>query len=272
VLAPPRHDEEVHRIGPQSRPRRPARLARAGRRARVASVLVALTMVAALPGCGLLPHRGGSPTDGPASGPGAPQGPLAACLTAAPGPSPTATIGPGSGTVPAARTADRSAGISYPAYPAPWVTMSTTWTTPRLGLHFVTGQSFVAETAASGVPNYALIMSTRVPTAVNDGTVDSVHCAGPVIATDVRNDQGYRPLPGERLLTEGDRLVDGHPAWLSIVELTVHDGRFRSRTELSGVLVVSTGAGMAALVVEVPGVVSGRDAVVDQVLGAVRVG
>jgi hypothetical protein len=38
------------------------------------------------------------------------------------------------------------------------------------------------------------------------------------------------------------------------------------------VLVVATGAGMAALVVEVPGVVSGRDAVVDQVLGAVRVG
>jgi hypothetical protein len=150
--------------------------------------------------------------------------------------------------------------------------MATRWVTPRLGLEFVTGQDFVTERSASGVPNYALIMSTRVPTAVNDGTVDSVRCAGPLVATDVRNDQGYRPLPGERVLTEGDRLVDGHPAWLSIVQLTVHDGRFRSGTELSGVLVISTGQGMAALVVEVPGVVSGRDSVVDQVFGAARVG
>jgi hypothetical protein len=235
--------------------------------------LVAGALALVLGGCGLLGGHGAGPSGGPAPTAGSPAGPLAACLTASPGPAPTATIAadPAAGAAPADRTADRQAGISYPAYPAPWGPMHTTWTTDRLKLHFATGQDFVAERAADNTPNYALIMSTRVPTAVNDATVDSVRCAGPVVATDVRNDQGYRPLPDERVVAEGDRLVDGHPAWLSVVQLTVHDRRFRSTGELSGVLVVATGHGMAVLVVEVPGVAADRGPVVDQVLSSVSV-
>jgi hypothetical protein len=170
---------------------------------------------------------------------------------------------------PGARTTDEEAGISYPAYGAPWRPWNTLWRMGTLGVPYGVGQHFVTETYWAG--DYeASILSAAVPATVNDSTEIDLDCTGRQVAADVRAE--YYPQPNTRdLIEEGRTTLGGRPAWLTKFRLRFDEEGLSAKSELVGLALIDVGRPTAAvLYVSIPETHAQWNYVVDEVLASVR--
>lgn len=169
-------------------------------------------------------------------------------------------------------TTDPEAGLSYRAYDSPWEPFDLQWATPELQLAFDGGQKLLAETGNDGTSNWAVISSTRMPNLVGDALVTDLGCLGALAVADIIAMTGYENgAAGTEVVEQGDREVDGRPAWLNITRYKVIDDRFESRSELQGTLLVDTDQGVGVVYVTVPDARGDLDGVLQQVFASVRV-
>jgi hypothetical protein len=191
-------------------------------------------------------------------------------------PAPTVQDGPSTRPPPPAgtpkpgpRTVDEEAGISYAAYPAPWVPWDTTWRAGTLEVPYKTGQHFVTETYSAG-SYHASILSAGVPAADNDAVSLNLDCVGRQVAADVRAE--YYPQPNTmEPIKDGMTTLGGRPAYVSQFRLRFRSPGLKATDELSAVAVIDVGKPTAAvLYVSVPGTHKQFDWVLDDVLASVR--
>jgi hypothetical protein len=168
-----------------------------------------------------------------------------------------------------ARTVDKEAGISYPAYGAPWEAWRTVWSAGTLEVPYKMGQHFITETYSGGT-YHASILSAAVPAADNDAVAINLECVGRQVAADVRAE--YYPQPTTMDLHRDERTtLGGRPAWLTIFRLHFNRTGLKAKDELAGVAVIDVGKPTAAvLYVSIPGTHRQFDHVVDEVFKAVR--
>lgn len=193
-------------------------------------------------------------------------------------PPPTATSDPGyhegPPVPPGPRTVDKTAGISYKAYGAPWQPWTQDWVAGQLHVHYRTGQGFMTEVYPGG-EYWASILSGTVPATVNDGTSLDLKCVGQQIVADVRGggqNQGYYPQPNTMdKIEDKQTTLGGLNAWVSIFELHFHEQGLKATNELVGVVTIDVGKTNAAvLYVSIPGTHKQYDYVVQDVINSVR--
>ena len=188
--------------------------------------------------------------------------------TVPPGPAPSAprrAAPPPTGP----RTVDEEAGISYPAYGAPWVTWNDVWRAGTLEVPYKKGQHFVTE-EYSGGQYHASILSAAVPAANNDAVTLDLQCVGRQVAADVRAEYYPQPNTMEPLRDELTTL-GGRPAWVSEFRLRFAAPGLTATDERSAVAVIDVGRPTAAvLYVSIPGTHRQFDRVIDEVLSSVR--
>ena len=189
-------------------------------------------------------------------------------------PAPSTTAEPPAAEPPPAppagpRTVDEEAGISYPAYGAPWEPWPLLWTAGTLEVPYGVGQHFVTETYGGG-DYHASILSAAVPAAVNDSMAIDLECTGRQVAADVRAE--YYPQPNRMELFRDERTtLGGRPAWVTKFRLHFDEEGLEAKDELVSVALIDVGRPTAAvLYVSVPGTHREWDHVVDEVLESVR--
>jgi hypothetical protein len=168
-----------------------------------------------------------------------------------------------------ARTVDTEAGISYKAYPAPWVEWNEVWKAGTLEVPYKVGQHFVTEQYSGGL-YHASILSAAVPAADNDAVTLNLECVGQQVAADVR--ASYYPQPNtlDRIRDELTTL-GGRPAYVSEFRLHFRAPGLMATEELSAVAIIDVGKPTAAvLYVSIPGTHKQYDYVIDDVLKSVR--
>lgn len=194
---------------------------------------------------------------------------IADCLTTV---DPTTTGEPLTGAPGKDITTDTEAGLSYRSYGSPWDPFDLQWATPELQLAFDGGQKLLAETGNDGTSNWAVISSTRMPNLVGDALVTDLGCLGALAVADIIAMTGYENgAAGTEVIEQGDRQVDGRPAWLNITRYQVIDDRFESKSELQGTLLVDTDQGVGVVYVTVPDARGDLDGVLQEVFASVRV-
>ncbi|MFD0741840.1 hypothetical protein ACFQ1L_08060 [Phytohabitans flavus] len=168
-----------------------------------------------------------------------------------------------------ARTVDEEAGISYPAYGAPWQPWRTVWSAGTLEVPYKMGQHFVTETYTGGT-YHASILSAAVPAADNDAVAINLECVGQQVAADVRAE--YYPQPTTMDLHRNERTtLGGRPAWLTVFRLHFSRPGLQAKDEFAGVAVIDVGKPTAAvLYVSIPGTHRQFDYIVDEVFKSVR--
>jgi len=169
------------------------------------------------------------------------------------------------------RTVDPDAGISYPAYGAPWQPWRAVWSAGELEVPYKVGQHFVTETEYDGFSDYhASILSAAVPAAENDALTFDLECVGRQVATDVRTE--YYPQPNRMESIRDERTsVGGRPAWVSVFRLHFSRRGLQATDELVAVACIDVGRSTAAILyVSVPGTHRQLDWVVAHVLASVR--
>ncbi|NMO50496.1 hypothetical protein HH310_04720 [Actinoplanes sp. TBRC 11911] len=168
-----------------------------------------------------------------------------------------------------ARTVDQEAGISYKAYPAPWVTWNEVWRAGTLEVPYKVGQHFVTEQYSGGL-YHASILSAAVPAADNDAVTLNLECVGRQVAADVRAEYYPQPNTLDRIRDELTTL-GGRPAYVSEFRLHFRAPGLMATDELSAVAIIDVGKPTAAvLYVSIPGTHKQYDYVVDDVLKSVR--
>jgi len=194
---------------------------------------------------------------------------ISQCLTTV---DPAATGEPLTGDPGGEIATDPEAGLSYRAYGPPWEPFDFQWSTPELQLAFDGGRKLLAETGDDGTSNWAVISSTRMANLVGDALVTDLGCLGALAVADIIAMTGYENgAAGTEVLEQGDRDVDGRPAWLNITRYQVIDDRFESKSELQGTLLVDTDMGVGVVYVTVPDARGDLDGVLQEVFGSVRV-
>jgi hypothetical protein len=188
-------------------------------------------------------------------------------------PAPTGVEEPSGAPVPAPppgpRTTDEAAGISYPAYGAPWQSWNRLWRMGTLEVPYGVGQHFVTETYFAG--DYeASILSAAVPATVNDSTAIDLQCTGHQVAADVR--ANYYPQPNTLdLLREERTTLGGRPAWVTKFRLHFNEEGLRAKSELVGLALIDVGRPTAAVIyVSIPDTNREWEHTVDEVLAGVR--
>jgi len=169
------------------------------------------------------------------------------------------------------RTVDEEAGISYPAYGAPWERWTTVWNAGDLQVPYKTGQHFVTEPAYDGFSDYhASVLSAAVPAATNDAFTFDLECVGRQVAADARN--GYYPQPNQMETIRDERTVlGGRPAWVTVFRLHFSSPGLRATNELVALACIDVGRPSAAvLYVSIPGTHAQYDWIVDDALAGVR--
>lgn len=190
-------------------------------------------------------------------------------------PPPTATGDPGykegPPPPPGPRTTDRTAGISYKSFGAPFGPWHEDWVGGQLKVHYRVGQAFVTEEYSRG-QYLASVLSGSVPATVNDGNILDLKCVGQQIVADVR--ESYYPQPNHMDKIE-DKLttLGGLDAWVSIFRLHFDDRKdgLKADNELVGVVTVDVGKPTAAvLYVSIPGTHRQYDWVVKSAIDSIR--
>ncbi|HEY3505582.1 MAG TPA: hypothetical protein VGN37_22705 [Actinocatenispora sp.] len=190
-------------------------------------------------------------------------------------PPPTATGNPGykegPPPPPGPRTTDKTAGISYKSFGAPFGPWHEDWVGGQLKVHYRVGQSFVTEDYSRG-QYLASVLSGSVPATVNDGNILDLKCVGQQIVADVR--ESYYPQPNHMDKIE-DKLttLGGLDAWVSIFRLHFDDSKdgLKADNELVGVVTVDVGKPTAAvLYVSIPGTHKQYDWVVKSAVDSIR--
>ncbi|WP_233604382.1 hypothetical protein [Micromonospora sp. HM5-17] len=189
-------------------------------------------------------------------------------------PAPEPRVPPGAPGQPLAgeRTVDREAGISYPAYGAPWRPWRAVWNAGSLQVPYKVGQHFVTEEAYDGFSDYhASILSAAVPAAENDALTFDLECVGRQVAHDARTE--YYPQPNRMEPIRDERTtLDGRPAWVTVFRLHFRSEGLRATDELVAIACIDVGKPSAAvLYVSVPGTHRQFDWVVDHALASVQV-
>jgi hypothetical protein len=170
---------------------------------------------------------------------------------------------------PGPRTVDRSSGISYARYGAPWVPWDETWDAGDLHVRYGVGQHFVTETYIKG-DYHASILSGSVPAAENDALTLDLKCTGHQVLADVR--QAYYPQPNTiDMMRDEVTVLGGRPAWVGKFRLHFREPGLQATSELVGVALIDVGRPNAAIIyVSIPNTVNQYDPLVDQVFQSVR--
>jgi len=168
------------------------------------------------------------------------------------------------------RTVDKSAGISYAAYGAPWEPWDQAWSGGTLHVIYRVGQHFITEPGPSGEGYHASILSGSVPATDNDSMVLDLQCTGRLVAADVRTQYYYQPNTME-LMRDEQTVIGGLPAWVTKFRLHFSHAGLKAKDELVAVVLVDVGRPEAAILyVSIPGTNREWDHVVDEVIDSVR--